>query len=79
MRACVCMDIYLVVNSSDWKGRKTDILTLKIKKAETGCLVCTRGDNAIVSSMVSMTAANAVPPVKSFNPSNFICDKEFYW
>lgn len=35
------MDVYLVANSSKWKGRKTDILTLKIMNAETGCLVRT--------------------------------------
>lgn len=45
MSACECLDVYLAVNSSDWKGRKTDILTLKIMNAETGCLVLTvQGD-----------------------------------
>lgn len=32
----VPMDVYLAVNSSDWKGRKADVL--KIRKAETGCV-----------------------------------------
>lgn len=40
----VCRCVYgclFSCNSSDWKGRKTDILTLKRMDAETGCLVHT--------------------------------------
>lgn len=80
MSACERLDVYLAVNSSDWKGRKTDILTLKIMNAETGCLVlyCTRWrDNGIVGKPVGKLQKTSILSSRSGSASGLNSKREW--